>query len=109
MNIETAFLNCHMVSVNSLPLTDDDFYLIDKVYHHNSLESKSINFQYVCIQIPEHEIVNYNLLYNLDYDFINKFRIPLIKRVVNAKTETWEIDLKYYENYKLQSSNIQSN
>lgn len=109
MNKETAFLNCDMVSVNSLPATDDEFYLIDKVYYHNSLESKSINFQYVCIQIPEHEIVNYHSLYNLDYEFINKFRIPLIKRVVSEKTETWEIDLKYYENYKLQSNDIQSN
>jgi hypothetical protein len=109
MNNETAFLNCHIVSVNSLPATDDEFYLIDKVYYYNSLESKSINFQYVCIQIPEYEIVNYDLLYNLDYDLINKFRIPLIKRVVNSQNESWEIDLKYYENYKLQSNDVQSN
>jgi hypothetical protein len=108
MNNENAFLNCTILSVDSLPATDDDFYLIDKIYHYNSLESKSINFQYVCIQIPEHEIVNYDLMYNLDYDLVNKFSIPLIKRVVNSQNEFWEIDLKYYENYKLQSNDVQS-
>ena len=109
MNNETAFLDCHIVSVNILPATYDHFYLIDKVYYHNSLESKSINFQYASVQIPEHEIVNYDLLYNLDYEFINKFGIPVIKRVVNSQNELWEIDLKYYENYKLQSNDVQSN
>ena len=106
MNKEDAFINCYMLSVDSLPCTDDGFYLIDKVYHYNSLEVNLINFQYVCIQIPEHEITDIHLLDGLDCEAINKFRIPLIKRVIDDANEYWKIDLKYYENYKLQSNDV---
>lgn len=109
MNTETAFLNCYMLSVDSLPCTDDEFYLIDKFYHHNSLTSDIISFQYFCIQIPENEITDIHLLYGLDYDIINKFRIPIIKRIVDSEIEYWKIDLKYYENYKLQFTDLPSN
>jgi hypothetical protein len=107
MNKETAFLNCDILSVYTLESTDDHFHLIDKIYYHNSLDKESINFQYVCIQIPHYEVTNYHLLRNLDYDLVYNFRIPLIKRIVNSENEFWEIDLKYYENYKLQSRHVQ--
>lgn len=106
MTTETPFINCDIISVHSVSHTDDYFYLIHKGYHYNSLESGIIVFEQDCIQIPIYEIQDINLLNNLDYEFISKFRIPIIQRVVETNTEFWKINLKYYEDYKLQPSNI---
>jgi hypothetical protein len=105
MNDESPFLNCHIISVYNTTAYND-FYLIEKIYHHNSLQYGIPNFEYTCIQIPEFEISNNHLLYELDYDFINKFSIPIIRRILELNTEYWKVDLTHYENQKLQSSNI---
>ena len=103
----TAFLNCIVWSVpSSQPYIEDNFYLVDSTYHHNSLEDKLHNFRYDSIQIPEFEIKNNYLLDELNYDIINKNSLPILKRVIENDNEHWTIDLKYYENYKLQHTNI---
>ena len=42
---------------------------------------------------------------NIDFDFINKHSIPILYR----NKDIWKIDLRIYEDYKLQSRNIQQN
>ena len=76
--------------------------MVETVYHYNSLVSGIINFNLECIQIPEFEITDINLLHSLDFDFINKHCIPILYR----DNDTWKIDLTHYENYKLQSTII---
>jgi len=102
-----SFLNCNIWSVHTLnqPYASDNFYLVNSVYYHNSLHSGIINFNLECIQIPEFEIYNINLLDNIDFDFINKHSIPILYR----NKDIWKIDLRIYEDYKLQSRNIQQN
>jgi hypothetical protein len=99
------YLDCNIISVMALSNTPDYFYQIDNIYHYNSLTSGIINFKLDCIQIPEFEIRDKHLLNNLDFDLIDRLNIPIIKRVIEDN-EYWKIDLKYYENYKLQSENI---
>lgn len=103
-----AFLNCDIWSVPLLdqPYLDDDFYLVDNVYHYNSIESGIVAFKYDCVQIPEFEILEIHLLKDLDFDLINKNTIPILRRVIELGNEYWKIDLTNYENYKLQHPNI---
>jgi hypothetical protein len=102
--MNTPILNCNIWSVHitDQPYIDENFYLVETVYYYNSLVSGIINFNLECIQIPEFEITDINLLDSLDFDFINKHCIPILNRDNN----TWRIDLRIYENYKLQSTNI---
>ncbi len=97
--MENAFLDCNIWSV---PLFDqpyifDNFYLVEGVYYYNSLHSGIVCFNIDSLQIPEFEIENIEMLSNLDFELINNNTIPILCR----KDETWKIDLKYYENYKL--------
>ena len=105
--MEDAFLNCNIFSVHSInqPYTEHNFFLVSNVYYYNSLTSGIVNFDPECIQIPEIEIQNIHLLDGLDFDFINKHCIPILYR----NKDTWKIDLRLYEDYKLQSRNIQQN
>ncbi len=104
--MENAFLNSNIWSVpqTNQPYLHEQFYLVHQVYHYNSLYSGMINFDIDCLQLPEFEIQNIELLQNLDFDFINKNQIPILCR----DNEVWKIDLKYYEHYKLQRNNIQT-
>ena len=104
MNMNTAFLDCNIWSVNATdqPYIDHNFFLVSSVYYYNSLTSGIFNFDVECIQIPEFEISNIDLLHGLDFDFINKHSIPILLR----KGDTWKIDLRIYEDYKLQPRNI---
>jgi hypothetical protein len=105
-----AFLNCNIWSVPLFdqPYIQDNFYLVQDVYYYNSLESGIITFKYDCLQIPEFEIVNSHILNQkdlgiiIDFDFINKNLIPILYR----NDDTWQIDLRMYEDYKLQSANL---
>jgi hypothetical protein len=102
--MNTPFLNCNIwsVQITDQPYYEQNFYLVSSVYHYNSLTSGIINFDMNCIQIPEFEIHNIKLLDNLDFNVINENSIPILYRDNN----TWRIDLKIYEDYKLQSRNI---
>jgi len=104
MNMETAFLNCNIWSVHSIdqPYINHNFYLVDRVYFYNSLESGIIEFNLECIQIPESQIKNIQLLNDLDFNFINKHTIPILHK----NEDTWEIDLTIYEDFKLQPTSI---
>lgn len=102
--METSFLKCNIWSIHSViqPHIDDNFYLVESVYYYDSLKSGIVNFNLECIQIPEFEIDDINLLDNVDFEMVNINGIPIL-----SKTNTgWKIDLTFYENYKLQSSNI---
>jgi hypothetical protein len=82
---------------------DLGFTLVRKIYPYNSdTEEFNTPIPPGFIQIPEFEIKRLELLDNLDYDLINKFRIPLLRR--NTYTGEWSIDLRYYENIYLQHS-----
>jgi len=99
-----AFLNCNIWSVNAThqPYIEHNFFLVSSVYYYNSLTSKIFNFDVECIQIPEFEIQDIHLINELDFDFINTNTIPIL-----YKNETgWKIDLRLYEDYKLQPRNI---
>jgi len=102
-----AFLNCNIWSVHPLkqPYIEYNFYLVSNVYYYNSLNSGIYNFDLECVQIPEFEIRNLNLLDNIEFDFVNKYYIPILYR----NNETWNIDLRIYDDFKLQSTNILSN
>ena len=101
--MQTAFLNCNIWSVNiTQPYIDNNFYLVESVYQYDSLNSGIINFNLECIQIPEFEIQNIDLLNNIDFDFVNKHSIPILHK----NNDTWQIDLRIYEDFKLQSTNI---
>jgi len=103
--MQEPFLNCNIISVLALSNTPDYFYKVENIYHYNSLESGIVNFRIDCIQIPEFEIRDRDLLNGLDFQLIGDLNIPIIKRVIEDD-EYWKIDLKYYEDYKLQSNNI---
>jgi hypothetical protein len=99
-----AFLNCNILSVHSIdqPYIDLNFFLVSSVYYYNSLISGIFNFDPECIQIPEIEIQDRHLLDELDFDLINICSIPILYR----NKDIWKIDLRLYEDYKLQSGNI---
>jgi hypothetical protein len=107
MIMEDAFLNCNIFSIHSIdqPYIDLNFFLVSNVYYYNSLKSGIFNFDPECIQIPEIEIQDRHLLDGLDFDFINNHSIPILYR----NKDIWKIDLRLYEDYKLQSRNIQQN
>jgi hypothetical protein len=102
-----AFLNCNIWSVHLLkqPYIEHNFYSVANVYYYNSLNSGIYYFDLECVQIPEFEIRNINLLDNIDFDFVNKYSIPILYR----DKDGWKIDLRIYEDFKLQPANIQSN
>lgn len=103
--MNTAFLNCNIWSVNNLircSIDTCDFFLVSEVYYYNSLHSGIVDFNVDCIQIPEFEIQNIDLINQIHFNIINRHSIPILCRVDNC----WKIDLIFYENYKLQPTNI---
>jgi hypothetical protein len=95
------YLECNIWSVNDMVIDDMGFTFVKRVYPYNS-DTDEFNMPIPpgFIQIPEFEIKNLNLLDGLDYDFINRFKIPII-RIDNGE---WKIDLKHYEDTHLQYS-----
>ena len=93
-----AFLNCNIWSVNLVnqPYIEHNFFLIEKVYYYNSLTSGIIVFNPSSVQIPEFEIKDLHLLDELDYDFINKYTIPILYK----NEDSWKIDLTIYNEYE---------
>jgi hypothetical protein len=99
----TPFLDCNIFSITYDSF--NEYYVIAKVYKYNSnTEEFNTPIPPGFTQIPEFEIDNLNLLQNLDYNFINKFKIPIIKREDSGR---WKIDLKYYEDTYIQYTNNQ--
>lgn len=97
----TSFLNCNIWSVNDFLIDSMGFTFVKRVYPYNSdTEEFNTPIPPGFIQIPEFEIQNLHLLDGLDYDFINAFKIPII-RIENGQ---WKIDLKHYEDTYLQYS-----
>jgi len=101
-----AFLNCSIFSIHNLPVTEDNFHMVENIYHHNSLTSGIIQFHQTTVQVPEFEIQDLHLLHKVDTKIINENGIPIIKRIIGVNEEYWKIDLTHYENYKLQSTRI---
>lgn len=94
-----AFLNCNIWSVDlttKQPYFEQNFFLVEKVYYYNSLTSGIIVFNPNCIQVPEFEIKDLHLLDELDYDFINKYTIPVLYK----NEDSWKIDLTIYNEYE---------
>jgi hypothetical protein len=102
--METPFLNCNVWSVKltDQPYSSQNFFLISSVYYYNSLTSGIFEFDMECIQIPEFEIKNIHLLNGLDFDFINTNIIPILYK----DNDNWKIDLRIYEDIKLQPTYI---
>jgi hypothetical protein len=96
----TSFLNCNIWSVHNLYVDDYGYTLVRRIYPYNS-DTAEFNTPIPpgFIQIPEFEIKNLHLLNGLDYDFINKNSIPILRR---DEFGDWSIDLKYYENTYVQ-------
>jgi hypothetical protein len=95
-----SFLNCNIWSINDSIKTEDGYTFIKRVYEYNSDTSEfNTPIPPGFIQIPQFEIKNLHLLKNLDYNFINNFKIPIIKKDNN---DSWSIDLKYYNDTYLQ-------
>lgn len=104
----TPFINCNIWSINDNVVIDDEFYFVRRVYHYNS-DTEEFNNPIPpgFIQIPEFEIKDLHLLNNLNYDFINEFKIPIIRK---NTFDAWSIDLKHYNDTYLQyNSNTQFN
>jgi len=104
MNMNNAFLNCNIWSVHltDQPYIDHNFFLVNSIYHYNSLESGIYGFDFESVQIPEFEIQDIHLLNGLNFDFINKNSIPCLYR----SDDIWKIDLRIYEDIKLQCEDI---
>jgi hypothetical protein len=97
--MNNAFLDCNIWSVHTLnqPYMNHNFYLFERIYYYNSLESGIIEFNLECIQIPEFEIQYIHLLSGLDFQCINKSGIPILYKDEHG----WKIDLTFYEDFKL--------
>jgi hypothetical protein len=93
-----AFLdgNIWSVDLTRQPYIEHKFFLVENVYYYNSLTSGIIVFNPNCIQIPEFEIKDLHLLDGVDYEFINKYTIPLLYK----HDESWKIDLTIYNEYE---------
>jgi hypothetical protein len=102
--MNNAYLNCNIFSVHTIdqPYANKNFFLICSIYFYNSLTSGIFNFDPECIQIPEFEIKDTYLLKGLDFDLISNNYIPILYK----DEDTWKIDLRLYEDFKLQSRNI---
>jgi hypothetical protein len=101
------FLDCNIWSINDLTVDDFGFFKIKRIYYYNSnTEEFNTPIPPGFIQIPEFEIKNLNLLKTIDFNFINKFEIPILRKDLDGK---WTIDLTYYdENSYLQCTNNSS-
>lgn len=92
----SSFLNCNIWSVHNLYVDEEGFTLVRRVYFYNS-DTEEFNNPVPpgFVQIPEFEIKNLHLLNNLDYERIDRFRIPILRQ---DEFGDWSINLKYYEN-----------
>lgn len=104
--MESPFLDCNIFSVHNLPVTQDEFYMIENVYYHNSLTSGIVEFNPITIQIPESEIKDLHLLEEIDPKIVNENNIPILRRIIDSNEEIWKIDLSHYEHFKLQCNSI---
>lgn len=87
----SSFLDCYIWSISCCNI--DQYFLIEKVYYHNSLTNDFVSIVPGNVQVPEFEIKNIHLLNQVDFDIINKNQIPIIKL---NDDDSWSIDLKYY-------------
>lgn len=95
------FLDCNIWSVNDMLVDNMGFAFVKMIYPYNSnTEEFNTSIPPGFIQIPEPEIKNLHLLDGLDYEFINAFRIPIIR----IENDEWKIDLTHYEDTYLQYS-----
>lgn len=89
-----AFLDCMMWSVFLDDVTSTNHYLVESVYYHRSDISTPREVNPITVHIPDFEIHNKHLLEGLNYDLINQYKIPVVKKLDD---ETWTIDLTHYE------------
>jgi hypothetical protein len=95
-----SFLDCPIWSVNYLQIDNYGFTFPKRVYYYNSnTEEFNSPIPPGFVQIPEFEIKNINLLDTIDFELIDKYAIPILRR--NEKNE-WSIDLLNYENFIIQ-------
>jgi hypothetical protein len=81
-------------------IIDDGFYFISRVYYYDSNTEEFNNpIPPGFVQIPEFEIKNLHLLDSVDYEFVNNFKIPIIRK---DNFDSWSIDLKHYNDTYLQ-------
>lgn len=102
-----SFLNCYIWSVFADDCVPTDHYLVHEVFKYDSNTpefNRPINA--ICVMVPEFEIMNRHLLDGLDYELINQYKIPIIEKVTKDSSETWTIDLTYYND---QINSMQSN
>lgn len=98
----TPLLDCNIWSITNCNI--DQFFLVEKIYHFNSITDDIIDIVPGFIQVPEFEIKNLHLLNHVNYDIINVHFIPIVQMV---KDGVYEINLKYYDqiNNHMQSNN----
>jgi hypothetical protein len=94
----SSFLNCNIWSLFPDDRVISNHYLVEKVYEYNS-DNDDFNrkIEYITVQVPEFEIANQHLLSGIDYNIVNQYKIPIVKKLVQNNTETWTIDLTYYD------------
>jgi hypothetical protein len=88
------FLDCIIWSVfpdNSRP----QYFYVYRTYHHNSITSNlNVLNENDKIQVPENIIQNLFLLEKVDFNKIQTYNIPILRKYDSIK---WIIDLTYYE------------
>ena len=91
-----SFLEGYIWSVPIMGKTEDNFYFVEKVYYYDS-NSSNYNFKIEpgCLQIPDFVIKNKELLQTVDFEILNKNRIPVLKQM----GDSWEVNLEYYEKH----------
>ena len=89
-----SFLNCNIWSVY---LEETGLAFVKSIYPYNSNTSDfNIPTPIECIQIPDFEINNLELLNKLDHVLISKYKISIIKK---DKDEQWHLNLEDYDKY----------
>lgn len=92
----TPFLNCNIWSVPIMGHTEDGFYFVNSVYHHDSLnQNYNPDIEPGLIQVPEFLIENLELLRTINFSMLNDHRIPILK----GDGDKWKIDLTHYDKY----------
>ena len=98
------FLDCNIWVIRDTPdaTRGDNFYFIYLIHQYNSLTG-SFNTEFFedFYKIPQFEINNIHLMDSIDWKLLQN-GIPVLKK---NEDDTWEINLKYYDEY----INLQSN
>ena len=80
----------------------DDRYIVERIFHYNSLEDNKYISALSGIALPEKKIKN---LINQDLvEIFIKNEIPIIKKEVTITGEYWSIDLNYARLYAKQKN-----